>query len=49
MWDPQVKLKGGIIRVNIDLGMIQEDLFLAHSFRHMVQCGVWFCMPGKYM
>jgi hypothetical protein len=37
MWDPQVKPKGGIVRVNLDLGMSQSGLglstwFQAHGF-----------------
>ena len=36
MWDPQVKLKGGIVRVNLDSGMSQVVLGtwfgVAHGF-----------------
>ena len=46
MQDPQFKLKGGIVRVNIDSGMSQMVMVSARGFRHMVYCGPWFCMPG---
>ena len=36
MWDPQVKLKGGIVRVTLDLGISQVVLF-----EHVVS-GTWF-------
>ena len=36
MLDPQVELKGGIVRVNLDSGMSQVVLVLARGFEHMV-------------
>jgi hypothetical protein len=41
MWNPQVKFKGGIVRVNLDSGMSQSGLglntwFQAHGIGSMV-------------
>ena len=36
MRDPQVKLKGGIVWVNIDSGMSQADLVSERGIEHMV-------------
>ena len=36
MWDPQVKIKGGIVRVNLDSGMSQLVLVSTRGIGHMV-------------
>ena len=43
MLDPQVKLKGGIVRVNLDSGMSQVVLVL-----HMVS-GTWFSVARGFI
>ena len=43
MWDPQVKLKGGIVRVNLDSGMSQVVLVY-----HVVS-GTWFSVSYGFI
>jgi hypothetical protein len=44
MQNPQVKFKGGIVRVNLDSGMSQSGLGLSTWFQAHGIDGPWFCM-----